>query len=358
MTQASSPQPTTQLTKKQRFMGAIEHKPIDRPPVWLMRQAGRYLPEYQAVKAQYTFHEMCRMPDIAADVSIQPFDIFGVDAIIVFNDILIPLQNMGFTVEYKEGGPVVEPPARCHDDLSRIQPAIFDETPPVFDSLTEIRRRVGDDVPVLGFAGSPFTMAAYMSEGVTSKNLRHIKTLVYGQPDLLQQLLERVTETVIDYLRIQIKAGVNAVQIFDTWAGALSKEAYRKFALPYQQQVIKTIQDEGTPVILYVKNSPHVFDELGESGAAVVSVDWLTPLREAHQRLGASVALQGNMDPTALYAHPEAVVQETQRILNGLDRATGYVANLGHGILPETPVESVRAFVETVKGYEYASHSA
>ncbi|MBZ0256019.1 uroporphyrinogen decarboxylase, partial [bacterium] len=280
----------------------------------------------------------------------------GVDAIIVFNDILIPLQNMGFTVEYKEGGPVVEPPARCNDDLSRIQPARFDETPPVFDSLTEIRKRVGDEVPVLGFAGAPFTMAAYMSEGVTSKNLRYIKSLVFGQPDLLQRLLEMVTETVIDYLRIQIKAGVCAVQIFDTWAGALSKDDYRKFALPYQQQVIKTIQDEGTPVILYVKGSPHVIDELGESGAQVVSVDWLTPLSEAHKRLGASVALQGNLDPTALYAPPEAVASETQRILQSLDRTTGHIANLGHGILPETPVESVRAFVETVKAHEY--HSA
>ncbi len=358
MTQPSSAKASIHLTKKQRFMGAIEHKPIDRPPVWLMRQAGRYLSEYQAVKAKYTFHEMCRMPDIAADVSIQPFDIFDVDAIIVFNDILIPLQNMGFSVEYKEGGPVVAPPARCQDDLSRIEAARFDETPPVYDSLQEIIRRVGDDVPVLGFAGAPFTMAAYMSEGVTSKNLRHIKELVYGKPDVLQQMLERVTETVIEYLRIQIKAGVCAVQIFDTWAGALSKDAYRKFALPYQQQVIKTIQDEGTPVILYVKGSPHVMDELGESGAKVVSIDWHTPLSEAEARLGPSAALQGNMDPTVLYSQPEAVVEEVTRILNGLDRTTGYVANLGHGILPETPVESVRAFVETIRSYEYASNSA
>lgn len=350
-------QTRTTLTKKERFLGAVNGTPIDRPPLWMMRQAGRYLPEYQAVKKEFSFHEMCRLPDVAAEVSIQPIDIFDVDAIITFNDILIPLQNMGFEVEYAEGGPRVSPAVRGPEALSRVKPARFDETPAVYDSIREIRRRAGDDIPVLGFAGAPFTMAAYLAEGVTSKNLRHIKTLVFAQPDLLSRMLEAITQTVIDYLRVQIRAGADAVQIFDTWGGSLSREDYRRFALPWQKQVIDTIQGEGTPVILYVKGSAHVLDEMKGTGAKVASIDWLTPLAEAGERLGAGVALQGNLDPTALYAPPEAVREAARRMLDGVGRTTGYICNLGHGILPETPVESVRAFVETVKNHDYNAPS-
>lgn len=342
---------TLALSKKERFLGAIRRAPVDRPPVWLMRQAGRYLPEYQAVKKEYSFHEMCRLPDIAAEVSIQPIRRYDMDAVIVFNDILIPLMPMGFEVEYKEGGPVVSPPARSPEDLARVVPHSFDETPPVHDSIQTIIRQVGDDTPVLGFAGAPFTLAAYMAEGVTSKNLRYIKTLVYEYPDMLTTLMERVTSVVIEYLRIQIQAGATAVQIFDTWAGTLSQADYRRFALPWQQEIINTIQGEGTPVILYVKNSAHLIPELHESGATVLSIDWLTDLREVHDRLGDEVVLQGNLDPTALYASPDVVQREVQGILQRLDRSTGHVMNLGHGILPETPVDSVAAFVETVKAH-------
>lgn len=343
----------TSLTPKDRFMRAAACQPVDRPPVWLMRQAGRYMPEYQAVKAQYSFHEMCRLPQIAADVTMQPIDVLGVDAAIIFNDILIPLQNMGFQVEYREGGPVVEPPARGPADLERIKPARFDDTPPVYESIAEMRRRVGPDFPILGFAGAPFTMAAYMAEGVTSKNLRHIKTLVFDQPDTLKRMLDAVTETVIDYLRVQIRAGADAVQIFDTWGGTLSKGDYRAFALPWQKQVVDAIQSDGTPVILYVKGSAHVVDELKESGAQIVSVDWLTPLGEARRRLGDDVALQGNLDPTALYASPETVSKAVNEMLGQLPGGVGHIVNLGHGILPETPVDSVKAFVDTVKAYDY-----
>lgn len=339
------------MTPMKRFLGAIDGIPLDRPPVWLMRQAGRYLASYQAVKQKFTFHEMCRLPDVAAEVSIQPIEQFGMDAVIVFNDILIPLEPMGFRVEYAEGGPEVSPAFRSESDLKRLRQPQFEEEPAVCQSIREIRKRLGEDVPVLGFAGAPFTLAAYMVEGVTTKTLRHIKTLRYENPKLLQTLLERSTESVIEYLRLQARAGATAVQIFDTWAGSLSQSDYRRFALPYQKEIIHAIQSDGTPVILYVKSSAHVLPEMRESGARALSVDWLTDLSEARERLGNDITLQGNLDPTALYGPPETVAELTRSMLAQLG-GKRHIANLGHGILPETPVDSVRAFVDAVKAYD------
>lgn len=344
------------LTHKARFMGAIARKPIDRPPIWLMRQAGRYLPAYQEVKKNYTFLELCRVADLAAEVSIQPFEILGVDAIIVFNDILIPLEQLGQTVDFTDQGPIVHPAIRQLSQIKEMKRAPFFETPPVYNSIVEIRKRVGEEVPIIGFAGAPFTLATYMVEGVTSKSLRYIKELLYNHPDALIRLLEQITDTVIDYLRIQIKAGANVVQIFDTWAGELSVPDYWKFALPYQQQIVQTIQSEGTPVILYVKGSSPFLSEMKSSGASVVSVDWRVPLHEISELLGEETVLQGNLDPTALYAAPEIVSQKTLEILDSLDRTTGHIVNLGHGVLPETPVGSVQAMIDTVQSYEYHNH--
>jgi len=299
---------------------------------------------------------------VAADVSLQPFDRFNMDAIIVFNDILIPFQSMGLSVEFTDKGPAVIPPVRTEEDARKIHVGKFDETPDVYHSIAEIRRRVGDDAPIFGFGGAPFTMASYMVEGAISKNLQHIKTMVYSQPDLLHLLLEKITQTVIDYLRIQIQAGADVVQIFDTWAGTLSMADYRRFALPYQQLIISTIQAEGTPVVLYVNGSSPVLREMKASGASVLSVDWKHDLASVREVVGDDVTLQGNLDPTALYASPETVSRMTKEILdnhanNTHAGNTGLIFNLGHGILPETPVESVRALVETVQAYEYNSES-
>ncbi len=340
-------------TPKQRLLRAIDRLPIDRPPVWLMRQAGRYLPAYQAVKKNYTFLEMCRQPDIAAEISIQPYNIIGVDAIIVFNDILIPLEHMGQRVDFADSGPAVTPPIRKQVDFDKIHRGVFDETPPVYESIRAIRKSVGDDVPILGFAGAPFTMASYMIEGVTSKNLRYIKEVLFSQPRLLEEAMDKITETVIDYLRIQIKAGADVVQIFDTWAGELSRSNYRRFALPYQKRIIDAIKSDGVPIILYVKGSTPVLNEMKDAGASVLSLDWRIDLQEAADILGEQVVLQGNLDPTALYAPPEIVSQQAQQILHNLKRTTGHIFNLGHGVLPGTPVESVQALIETVKSYEY-----
>ncbi len=355
MTTTDTPQPVHSLTRKQRFLGAIQRKPIDRPPVWLMRQAGRYLPAYQQVKKNYTFLEMCRIPDVAAEISIQPFEILNVDAIIVFNDILIPLEHMGQGVDFTDQGPIVTPAARTEEILKRIHRGTFDRTPPVYESIAEIRRRVGEDVPILGFAGSPFTLATYMVEGIVSKSMRYIKELLFSNPTELERILDLLTETVIDYLRIEIRAGANAVQIFDTWAGELGPSDYRRFALPYQKRIVDAIQNE-VPVILYVKGSSPFLEDMKSTGAAVLSVDWRNELHEVAKRLGDETVLQGNLDPTAMYASAEIVSSRTQEILQNLGRTTGHIFNLGHGVLPETPVESVQALIETVQNYDYSRH--
>lgn len=349
----SDPSLSTQLTKRQRFMNAVTGKPIDRPPVWLMRQAGRYMPEYRAVKEKYTFHEMCRIPEVAAEVTLQPLQVLDIDALIIFNDILIPLEAMGYSVEFREGGPEVIPAFRNERDLERLKAARFDETPAVYDSISLLRKQAGKELPILGFAGSPFTMATYLIEGKMSRNMRYIKEMLYANPTLLEKALERIASTVVEYLKAQIQAGADAVQIFDSWAGTLSVEEYRRFALPWQKQVIREIQSNGTPVILYVNNSAHVIPEMKESGALVLSVDWRLNLETVAMMVGPEVTLQGNLDPTALYAPPETVTELTREMLKSAGRTTRYIANLGHGILVETPVESVKAFVEAVKNYDY-----
>ncbi len=346
------------MTKKERFLGAISGVPLDRPPIWLMRQAGRYIPAYQKVKERYTFQEMCRIPDVAAEVSIQPLNLFNMDAVIVFNDILIPFEQMGLAVDYTDNGPVISPPVRNERDAEHVHVGVFDETPPVFDSIGRIRRRVGGSVPILGFAGAPFTMAAYMVEGLMSKNLRYIKELLYSQSDLLRELLHIITETVIEYLRIQIQAGADVVQIFDTWAGALSQEDYRRFAAPYQRMIIDAIQNDGAPVILYVKDSTPFIKEMKESGASVLSVDWRVDLRNVYEIAGGEVALQGNLDPTVLFSSPEVISDSALSVLNNFGRDTGHIFNLGHGVLPGTPVENVQALIETVQSYEYVHISS
>jgi uroporphyrinogen decarboxylase len=346
-----APQPMN-LTKKQRLLNAVQSLPVDRPPVWLMRQAGRYMPEYQAVRKQYSFLEMCRNADIAAEVSIQPLDILDVDAIIVFNDILIPLEAMGREVIFSEKGPIITPPFRSETELRDLKPCRFEETPAVCGSIQTIRKRVGGDVPILGFAGAPFTMATYFVEGEMSKNLQTIKALLYSQPDTLKKLLDIITETVIAYLKHQIQAGADMVQIFDTWGGTLSEQEYRTFALPYQKQIIQAIKSQGTPITLYVNGSSPYLKEMKETTATVLSVDWRLALSTVEKIVGKEQVLQGNLDPTLLFAPPEVVQSKTLDMLAQLDRTTGYIANLGHGILPGTPVESVKSLVETVKNFK------
>lgn len=338
------------LTKRARFLGAIAGEELDRPPVWMMRQAGRYLPEYHEVRAKCDLLTMCRTPEAAAEVSIQPLDILDVDAVIVFNDILIPLEAMGLPVEFTERGPIFPTALTDPQAAARFTPVDFQDDEPVAKTLRIIRDRIGPDVALLGFAGAPLTMACYAVEGKITRNLEVIKALRHTSPSALHGFLEKITETVINYLRLQIEAGVDLVQIFDTWGGQFSLADYREFALPYQQRVIESVRALGVPISLYVKSGAPMIDMMAESGATVLSVDWTLPLSEVRRRVGSDVALQGNLDSATLLSTPEAVRRETQSMLDELG-GKRHIANLGHGILPSTPVECAKAFVDTVKGY-------
>ncbi len=340
------------MTKIERFRNALAGRPVDRPPVWMMRQAGRYLPEYQAVRAKYDFLTLCRTPEAAAEVSLQPLHILDVDAVIVFNDIVTPMQAMGTPVVFTEKGPQLTQPITSAAALDRFRAASFDRDEPVFHTLSLVRERIGPDVPLLGFAGAPFTLAAYAIEGALSRNLDVVKELRWREPALLHEILARLADTVADYLRLQIEAGVDMVQIFDTWAGALSLPDYRQFALEYQTRVMQKIRPLGVPIALYLNGSGPLLAEMAASGADVLSVDWRLPLSAVRRAVGEKMVLQGNLDPATLFAAPDVVRGETRAMLADAAGDPRYIANLGHGILPRTPVECARAFVSAVQGEE------
>jgi uroporphyrinogen decarboxylase len=334
-----------------RLVRACRKDTLDRPPVWLMRQAGRYMPEYRAVREKTSFLDLCKNPALAAEVSLQPYHAFGMDGVIMFSDILIPPEAMGMEVVFGDGGPTFPHPIRSEADVDRlIIPDPVEKTGFVMELLRTLRRELASDpdTALIGFAGSPWTLATYMVEGGGSRHFAKIKGLMYENPSLLHRLLAKLTETVILYLNAQIEAGAQVVQLFDTWGGILSEEEYRHFILPYHQQIIRALHREKAPVILYVNNSRGLLPLLAEADPDVISVDPLTSISTARDRLGSRFALQGNLDPIALLGSPAVLeAQVTALIREGGNQ--GYVFNLGHGILPPTPVENVRLLVNLVK---------
>jgi uroporphyrinogen decarboxylase len=319
----------------------------------MMRQAGRYLPEYRAIRSRTDFLTLCKTPDLAAEVSMQPRQIIGVDAVIMFSDILIPVEAMGMELELTEKGPVLGNPVGTADDVRRL--TSFDPleaTPFVFDTIRLIKEQLADEAPLIGFAGAPFTLASYMIEGGTTRNFARIKGMMNREPALLHSLLEKISDTIANYLDAQIEAGVDAVQLFDTWAGELTPEDYEEFALAYEQRVLSSLhrgpEGMGTPAILYINGCSSILERMATSGASVLSVDWRVDLAEARRRIGDQLAVQGNLDPGALLGTPESIGERVEEMLvrgGGL----GHIANLGHGILPMTPVENAQAFVDAVK---------
>lgn len=341
------------MIHNERLVRACRRQEVDRAPVWMMRQAGRYLAEYRDVRARIPFLELCKTPELAARVSLQPYEILGVDAVILFSDILIPAEAMGMDLALSEKGPQLGDPVRGMDRVKKLQiPDPSDSTPFVLDTIRILRRELRDEVPLIGFAGAPFTLATYMVEGSTSKNFAEVKRLMHREPKTLHALLAKIAEATIPYLNSQIEAGVHVIQLFDTWAGELSPENYSEFALPYQQQVFESLhrgpEGLGVPAILYVNGCAAILEKMAESGANVLSIDWRINLDDARLRVGDKLALQGNLDPGALLGTVESISGHVEEMLRrGGD--IGYVANLGHGILPMTPVENARAFVETAK---------
>ncbi|MGA8224748.1 MAG: uroporphyrinogen decarboxylase [Candidatus Acidiferrales bacterium] len=346
----TKPPARTTENRKDLFLRACRFKPVDRVPVWIMRQAGRYLPEYQAVRAHHSFLEICKAPELAAEVSLQPYRVLGVDAVIVFSDILIVAEAMGMPLDVPDSGPVLSNPVR---DMAAVrQLRGFDperDTKFVGDAIRAICSALGPDVPVIGFAAAPWTLACYMIEGRTRGDISHAKSILREQPALLRELLERIARSTAAYLQSQIAAGAAIIQLFDTWAGELDPADYGAFELPATQMVFDALAKSGVPKILFAKGSARLLDQLAKTGPDVLSVDWTTDLAEARRTLdktpGPRISLQGNVDPNILLSS-EAAVREAARAAVEKTAGQGHILNLGHGILPTTPVANAKAFVE------------
>ena len=346
-----------------RLLRALRRQPVDRTPVWLMRQAGRYLPEYRASRAAAgSFLAMAKTPELACEVTLQPLRRFPLDAAILFSDILTVPDAMGLGLYFVEGeGPKFQRPIREEADVARLAvPDMETGLRYVMDAIRVIRRELGGKVPLIGFSGSPWTLACYMVEGGGSDNYSKIKAMAFNRPDLLHRLLGVVTDAVIAYLAAQRAAGAQALQVFDTWGGVLSPTLYREFSLPYLQRIAGELDrgegDARTPLILFGKgNAPHL-EALAATGTDAVGVDWLVGMDEAARRIGGKVALQGNLDPATLYGSPQAIAREAARVLddyaagNGGSRE-GHVFNLGHGMSPDMDPEHVAALVEAVHAH-------
>jgi len=332
--------------RKELFLRACRFEPVERVPVWIMRQAGRYLPEYQAVRAKHSFLEICKTPELAAEVSLQPFRTIGVDAVIVFSDILIVAEAMGMPLDVPDSGPVLSDPVRDRGAIARLRD--FDperDTRFVGDAIRAICREVGPDVPVIGFAAAPWTLACYMIEGQTRGDISRAKQFMREEPELLRDLLSRIARATAAYLKSQIAAGAAVVQLFDTWAGELGYSEYETFELPATRAVFDALGTTSVPKILYGKGSSHLIELQSRTGIDVLSVDWRTDLAETRRTLGERVALQGNVDPNILLG-PEAAIREAARESVEKTGGLGHILNLGHGILPTTSVQNARAFVE------------
>ena len=334
------------LNRKELFLRACRGEVVPRLPVWMMRQAGRYLPEYREIRAKHEFLEVCKTPDLALEVSMQPFRRLGVDAVIVFSDILIPAEAVGLKLELGDAGPNLPEPVRSEADVEKL--SVFDpeaETGFLMEAIRRIVREVGPTVPVLGFAAAPWTLACYMVEGRTKEGFATVKNFLYHDPGAFETLLLKIAQATVGYLKAQIAAGAAAVQLFDTWCGELSLADYETYALPAVREIITRI-DREVPVIYYTKASHHLLPAIAHTGADVLSVDWRIDLREAREMLGPRAALQGNVDPALLFGPPEKIRKATLDAAGALG-GVGHILNLGHGILPGTPVENAQLFIET-----------
>ena len=341
--------------KNDRFLKALLRQPVDVTPVWMMRQAGRYLPEYRAVREKAgDFMSLCQNPELACEVTLQPLRRYALDAAILFSDILTIPDAMGLGLYFAAGeGPKFRKPVQTPADVEAIDVVDTEkDLGYVLDAIRLIRRELNGSVPLIGFSGSPWTVATYMVEGGSSKEFARIKSMLMNTPEIMHQLLEKLAQSVTGYLNAQILAGVQAVQIFDTWGGALSSHAYQEFSLSYMKKIVAGLirEQDGRkiPVILFTKNGGHWLEAIAESGCDCIGLDWTLPINEARARVGDQVSLQGNMDPAVLYGKPDAIRKEVGLILEQFGNGNGHVFNLGHGIHQHVNPEHVTAFVDAV----------
>jgi len=333
-----------------RFLRACRREPVDATPVWLMRQAGRYMKEYRDIRAKYDFLTMCKKPEVAAEITLQPIDKLGVDAAILFADILLPLEGMGIELEFAKGeGPVIHNPVRSKADVDNIRVVEAEEaTSYVAEAIKILRRELENRVPLIGFSGAPFTLASYIVEGAGSRDYRHTKAMMYAAPEAWHALMEKLAEIVTRYLQMQIDAGAQAIQMFDSWVGALNPNDYEKFVMPYSKKVMDNLAGAGVPRIHFANNASTLLELVSKAGGDVIGVDWRINLDEAWRRIGDDKAIQGNLDPITLFGPVEYIEERAKDILDRAGGRPGHIFNLGHGIHKETPVEHAQALVEAV----------
>ncbi|KAF0152432.1 MAG: uroporphyrinogen decarboxylase [Ignavibacteria bacterium] len=337
--------------KNDLFLRACKSKQVERTPIWIMRQAGRYLPEYRAVRKKSDFITMCKTPELAAEVTIQPIDLIGVDAAIIFSDILVIPEAMGMKLEMIESkGPKLYSPIRLASDVDKLKTLdVSKNLKYVLDAVSLTKKELDGRVPLIGFAGSPWTLMTYMVEGGGSKNFSEIKKFIYNQPQAAHKLLERISDGVAEYLSAKIEAGANAVQIFDTWGGILSPCDFEEFSLQYIQRIISQIKRKDEPVIVFAKGVHYKLNKLADTGADVIGLDWTMDIGKVRSKIGKKVALQGNLDPTVLYGSEEKIRREAIKVLKSFGKHNGHIFNLGHGILPDISPANAKFLVDVVK---------
>ena len=332
-----------------RFLKACRREPVDCTPVWFMRQAGRYMAEYRALRAKHSILELCKTPELAAQVTLQPIDRFPLDAAIIFADILLPLEPMGLSLEFAAGeGPVIHNPVRDQADVDRLKIIDGGELEYVAEAIRQARRALNGRVPLIGFAGAPFTLASYAIEGGSSRNYLLTKQLMYCEPKAWHQLMDKFARVITGYLRRQIKAGAQAIQLFDSWVGCLSVGDYVEYVLPHVQLIFEGLKREGVPMIHFGTGTSAMLRQMREAGGDVMGVDWRIHLDEAWAIVGHDVAVQGNLDPLTLFAPLHEIERRVADILRRAGGRPGHIFNLGHGILPTTPIEHVAATIDMV----------
>ena len=335
-----------------RFLQACHRQPVDATPVWFMRQAGRYMPEYRAIREKYSLLEICYQPELAAEVTLQPVRALGVDAAILFADILLPVIPLGVGLEFGKGeGPILQNPVCTMEDVRTLNPVEAEtDLGYVMDAIRILRGEL-NGIPLIGFCGAPFTVASYMIEGGSSREFLKTKTIMYSDPQTWYALMEKLSSVLAGYLVAQIRAGTQAVQVFDSWVGALSPQDYEKFVLPYSQKVLQAAKNENVPVIHFGTNTTTLLPLMKSAGGDVIGLDWRIPLDDGWTLLGSDVAIQGNLDPITLFAPLPEINARVHDVLRRADGRPGHIFNLGHGILQNTPVDNVKAVVDMVHEY-------
>lgn len=336
-------------TMNDRFLKACRREPVDCTPVWFMRQAGRYMVEYRRLREKHSILELCKTPDLAAQVTLQPIDRFALDAAIIFADILLPLEPMGLSLEFAEGeGPIIHNPLRNRAAVERLKAIDDTELQYVMDAISLTRARLAGRVPLIGFAGAPFTLASYAIEGGSSRNYIHTKQMMYSEPEVWHRLMDKFARVITGYLRRQIKAGAQAVQLFDSWVGCLSAGDYVEYVMPHVQLIFEGLKHEGVPLIHFGTGTTAILKSMRQAGGDVIGIDWRIPLDEAWAMVGHDRAVQGNLDPVTLFGPIHEIERRVTDILRRAAGRPGHIFNLGHGILPNTPIEHVAATIDLV----------